>query len=135
MSGARRLTKDDILKGKERHEPVFVDDYGAEVVIRPLTDGELTEIFNLIGSVPLNPDGSPDITKMDVNKNFEALRLATSLGMVEPKLSLDEVGDMKFGVPEYIGTRVLELSGVTSPEEAKKKKPRDRGAREEPGGA
>jgi len=121
MSSARRLTKEDILKGKERYEPIFVDDYDAEVVIRPLTDGELTEIFNLIGSVPLNPDGSPDITKMDVNKNFEALRLATSQGMVEPKLTLEEVGDMKFGVPEYIGTRVLELSGVTSPEDAKKK--------------
>lgn len=121
MSSARRLTKEDILKGKERYEPIFVDDYDAEVVIRPLTDGELTEIFNLIGSVPLNPDGSPDITRMDVNKNFEALRLATSQGMVEPKLTLEEVGDMKFGVPEYIGTRVLELSGVTSPEDAKKK--------------
>jgi hypothetical protein len=121
MSRPRRLTKEDILKGKERHETVYVEDYEAEVVIRPLTDGELTEVFNLIGSVPLNPDGSPDVTRMDVNKNFEALRLAASMGLVEPALTLEDVRAMKFGVPEFIGTRVLEASGVTSQEDAKKK--------------
>jgi hypothetical protein len=121
MSRPRRLTKEDILKGRERHEAVYVEDYEAEVVIRPLTDGELTEVFNLIGSVPLNPDGTPDIAKMDVNKNFEALRLATSIGMVEPKLTLEEVRAMKFGVPEFIGTKILEVSGVTTPEDSKKK--------------
>jgi hypothetical protein len=121
MSRPRRLTKEDILKGRERHETVYVEDYEADVVIRPLTDGELTEVFNLIGSVPLNPDGSPDVSKMDVNKNFEALRLAASMGLVEPKLTLEDVRAMKFGVPEFIGTRVLEVSGVTSPEDAKKK--------------
>jgi len=121
MSATRRLTKEDILKGKERHEPLYVEEYQAEVVIRPLTDGELTEVFNLIGSIPLNPDGSPDVAKMDINKNFEALRLATAMGMVEPLLTQEEVRDMKFGVPEFIGTRVLQLSGVTSAEAAKKK--------------
>ena len=121
MSGARRLTKEDILKGKEKHEPLYIDEYDAEVVIRPLTDGELTQIFSLIGSVPLNEDGTPDISRMDATKNFEALRLATSLGMVEPSLTREEVADMKFGVPELIGTKVLEISGVTSTEEVKKK--------------
>lgn len=121
MSATRRLTKEDILKGKERHEPLYVEEYQAEVVIRPLTDGELTEVFNLIGSIPLNPDGSPDVARMDINKNFEALRLATAMGMVEPLLTREEVRDMKFGVPEFIGTRVLQLSGVTSAEAAKKK--------------
>jgi hypothetical protein len=54
-------------------------------------------------------------------KNFEALRLATSQALVEPKLTLEEVSEMKFGVPELIGTKVLEISGVTSTEEAEKK--------------
>ena len=121
MSESKRLTKEDILRGKDRHEPLYVEDYDAEVLIRPLTDGELTQIFSLIGSVPLNEDGNPDVGRMDITKNFEALRLAASLGMVEPALTTEEVADMKFGVPELIGTRVLELSGVTSSEEAKKK--------------
>jgi hypothetical protein len=121
MSESKRLTKEDILRGKDRHEPLYVEDYDAEVLIRPLTDGELTQIFSLIGSVPLNEDGNPDVGRMDITKNFEALRLAASLGMVEPALTKEEVADMKFGVPELIGTRVLELSGVTSSEDAKKK--------------
>jgi len=121
MNGKGRLTKEDILKGKEKREVLYVNEYDAEIVIRPLTDGELTEIFSLLGSVPLKEDGTPDFSKMDVTKNFEALRLAASLGLVEPKLTVNEVAEMKFGVPEFIGTKVLEISGVTSAEEAKKK--------------
>jgi hypothetical protein len=117
----RRLTKEDILKGKDKHEALYLKEYDAEVMIRPLTDGELTEVFALLGNVPLKEDGSVDTSKMDVTRNFEALRLAASLGLVEPKLTVEEVSEMKFGVPEYIGTKVLELSGVTSSEEAKKK--------------
>jgi len=117
----RRLTKEDILQGKERQEVLYVKEYEAEVVIRPLTDGELTEVFSFLGNVPLKEDGTPDISKMDVTKNFEALGLAASLGLVEPKLTGEEVSDMKFGVPEFIGTKVLEISGVTSSEEVKKK--------------
>ena len=121
MKRTKRLTKEDILQGKDRLEPIYLEEYDAEVVIRPLTDGELTKIFSLIGSVPLREDGTPDISKMDVNKNFEALRMAASRGLVEPNLTVDEVAEMKFGVPELIGTKVLEISGVTSSEEAKKK--------------
>jgi hypothetical protein len=91
------------------------------VVIRPLTDGELSRIFSIIGPVPLNPDGSPDLSRIEIDKNFEALRLATSIGLVEPHLEAKEVGEMKFGVPEFVGMKILEISGVAPPEEAKKK--------------
>ena len=56
----RKLTKEDILEGSRKRETVFVKEYGANVVIRPLTDGELSKIFSIIGPVPLNPDGTPD---------------------------------------------------------------------------
>jgi len=117
-----RLTKQAILKGAKLRQTLTVKDYeNAEVVIRPLTDGELSEIFGLIGNVPLNEDGTPDLSKIDVSKNLEALRMATSMGLVDPELSLEEVGCMKFGVPEFIGMKVLELSGVTEPAARKKK--------------
>lgn len=121
MSGKRKLTKADILRGKERHETLYLNEYEAEVLIRPLTDGELTEVFAFLGTVPLNDDCTPDMSKIDVARNFNALRFAASQGLVEPKLTVDEVAEMKFGVPELIGTKVLELSGVTAGEEAKKK--------------
>lgn len=38
MSGTRKLTKADILAGKDAREEVYVEDYDAHVVIRPLTD-------------------------------------------------------------------------------------------------
>jgi hypothetical protein len=117
----KKLTKEDILKGKEKHESLYLEAYGSEVAIRPLTDGELSEVFAIIGSVPLNDDGTPDPSKVDVIKNFRALRLVTSLGLLEPKLTVEEVADMKFGVPEFIGTRILEISGIASGAAVKKK--------------
>jgi hypothetical protein len=117
----KRLKKEDILKGKEQREILYLEDYDAEVEIRPLSDGELTEIFALLGSVQLREDGTPDTSAMDVTRNFQALRQAAALGLIEPQLTADEVAEMKFGVPELIGTKVLEISGVTSSEEAKKK--------------
>ncbi|MCD1294323.1 hypothetical protein CUJ83_04835 [Methanocella sp. CWC-04] len=117
----KKLTKEDVLKGKEMRETVHVDAYDADVVIRPLTDGELSEVFSIIGSVPLKDDGTPDTGKVDVTKNFRALRLATSMGLVEPRLTVEEVADMKFGVPEFIGTKVLEVSGIVPGVSAKKK--------------
>jgi hypothetical protein len=117
----RKLTKEEILKGKEKHETLHIDSYDADVLIRPLTDGELSQIFAVIGRIPLKDDGTPDIGKVDVIKNFDALRLTTSLGLVEPKLSVEEVSEMKFGVPEFIGTKILELSGIYPNTISKKK--------------
>ena len=117
----KKLTKEDILKGKDRKETVHIESYGADVVIRPLTDGELSQIFGIIGTIPLKNDGTPDVAKIDVVKNFEALRLAVSLGLIEPQLTNEEVGDMKFGVPEYLGTKILEMSGVAPAGQVKKK--------------
>lgn len=118
----RKLTKEDILQGSNRKEVLQLKDYdNAEVVIHPLTDGELSQIFSIIGPVPIAMDGTPDLSKVELDKNFEALRLAASLGLTEPKLALEEVAKMKFGVPEFIGMKVLEISGVMPPEVAKKK--------------
>ena len=117
-----RLTKQAILEGAKRTITLTLEEYkGADVVIRPLTDGELSKIFSIIGNVPLKKDGTPDLSKIDIHKNFEALRMATSMGLVEPKLTLKEVAGMKFGAPEYIGMKVLELSGVTGSEAQKKR--------------
>jgi hypothetical protein len=116
-----KLTKQAILEGTKARETVAIKEYGnAEVVIRPLTDGELTKIFSIIGNVPLKKDGSPDIGKVDIFRNFEALRMAASLGLEEPKLTIEEVANMKFSVPEYIGMKVLEISGVSGSQPQKK---------------
>jgi hypothetical protein len=120
----RKLTKDIILEGAGRRETLYIREYDAEVTIRPLTDGELSKIFSSIGSVPVKEDGTPDFSKIDISKNFEILRKAASEGLVEPKLTLQDLETMKFGVPEYIGMKVFEISGVVRSEEEAKKKVR-----------
>jgi len=120
----KKLTKEDILKGKNSRETLHVEAYDADVIIRPLTDGELSQVLAIIGSVPLTPDGRPDPSRVDVTKNFQALRLAVTLGMIEPHLAVGEVEEMKFGVPEFIGSKILELSGATTETMAKKKERR-----------
>ena len=119
----RKLTKQDILEGSNKKESVYVKEYNAEVIVRPLTDGEISKIFSLVGpSYPLDgPSASPD-EGIEIQKNFEALRLATSMGLVDPQLTLDEVSKMKFGVPEEIGSHILKISGIImSNDEIKKK--------------
>jgi hypothetical protein len=120
--GTPKLTKQVILEGTRVRSTITVKEYGADVVIRPLTDGELTKIFGVVGAIPLKADGTPDVAGMDVSKNFEALRLAAAMGMEEPKLTVDEVASMKFGVPEYVGMKVLELSGVSGEGASQKKR-------------
>ena len=118
----RRLTKADVLDGTMKRETLHVDEYDADVIIRPLSDGELSRVFGTIGNVSVGEDGTPNVGSIDISKNLEALRLATSIGLVEPSLSLDEVSKMKFGVPGYIGMKVLELSGISFTEEDLRKK-------------
>ncbi|RLF09471.1 MAG: hypothetical protein DRJ62_06665, partial [Thermoprotei archaeon] len=102
----RKLTKEDILKGKNRREVLHIEEYDADVVIRPLTDGELTEILSAMGNVRIKEDGSLDMSEVDLAKNIQALRLAASMGLVEPKLTVEELSEMMFGVPEFIGAKV-----------------------------
>ncbi|MDI9644574.1 MAG: hypothetical protein QFX35_05085 [Candidatus Verstraetearchaeota archaeon] len=116
-----RLTKQTILEGAEARATLHIKEYGADVEIRPLTDGELTKVFGVVGTISLKEDGTPDFSKVDLSKNFEALRLVVSMGMVDPKLTVEEVASMKFGVPEYIAMKVLEMSGVVGADTAKKK--------------
>jgi len=92
------------------------------VVVRPLTDGELSKVFGTIGSITVREDGSPDVETMDISKNLEALRTAASIGLVDPILNIEDISKMKFGVPEFIGMKVLEFSGVSFTEEDLRKK-------------
>ncbi len=110
---SRYLSKSDILLGKDQRETVFLDKYGKDAIIRPLTDGELTLVFELIGKVPLNEHGIPDLNLVDISTNLRALRKVASMGLVEPKLTEEEIGNMKFGVPGFLAKRILEMSGLT----------------------
>ena len=113
-----RLTKEDILEGTRKRITISLEEYdGKEVIVRPLSDSEVSKIISLIGPLSLseNEKKKDDMNlDIDIHKNLEALQLATEIGLVEPKLSKEEIQSMKFGVPERIGTIILENSGVSS---------------------
>ena len=110
-----KLTKEDILEGTRKRITVSLEEYdGKEVIVRPLSDSEVSKIISIIGPLSLseNEKKKDDMNlDIDIHKNIEALRLATEIGLVEPKLTKEEIQSMKFGVPEKIGTIILENSG------------------------
>ena len=70
-----RLTKQAILEGTKIRSTLTVKEYGgAEVIIRPITDGELSQILSVIGNIPLNKDGTPDFSKVDIQKRRNNLK-------------------------------------------------------------
>ena len=114
-----RLTKEDILEGTRKRITVSLEEYnGKEVIVRPLSDLEVSKIISIMGplSSSENEQNKENNVNLDIDlhKNIEALRLATEIGIVEPKLTKEEIQSMKFGVPEKIGTIILENSGVTT---------------------
>ena len=114
-----KLTKEDILDGTRKRITVSLEEYGGkEVIVRPLSDSEVSKIISIIGPLSLSENEKKKEDDMnlgiDIHKNIEALRLATEIGLVEPKLTKEEIQSMKFGVPERIGTIILENSGVSS---------------------
>lgn len=112
-SGGKFLTKADILLGKDKRVTIHLDQYGKDVIIRPLTDGELSRVFDVIGNVPLNEDGLPDLNMVDISTNLRALRMISAMGLVEPEMTEDEVGEMRFGTPGILAKHILEISGLT----------------------
>jgi len=106
------LTKEDILKGAQKREVVRLQGYDKDVLVRPLTDAELTEVFRVFGAVPVDESGFPRLDQVSVSDNLVAMRKIASVALVEPRLTEDDVGAMQFGVPAQIAQRVLEISGV-----------------------
>jgi len=106
------------LEGTRKRITISLEEYdGKEVIVRPLSDSEVSKIISLIAPLSLseNEKKKGDMNlDIDIHKNLEALQLATEIGLVEPKLTKEEIQSMKFGVPERIGTIILENSGVSS---------------------
>jgi hypothetical protein len=125
-NAVKRLSKQDILEGARRRETIHIQELDGDIVIRPLTFGELAKLSSTSG-VPMMPDGTPDLSKVDSNdmilKNFDFIKQVVTLGMVSEgsPITPEDVDKMPGGLPMIIAASILELSGWASPEIAKKK--------------
>lgn len=117
------LTREDILEGANKTITISLAEYNnAEVTLRPLNYSEISKILEMMGPIQLSPDGSPDPSKtVELHKNFEALRLAATMALVQPQLKQEDMSKMKFSAIARIGSAALEMSGLSSSEEIKKK--------------
>lgn len=113
MKNVSLLTKADILQGKEKRETFYIEKLDRKVVIRPLTDGEITTIFKEAGNVKIRDDGFLNFSELDISTNMRLLRVLASRALIDPKLNEEELAELPFGIPGLIAKRVLEISGVT----------------------
>jgi hypothetical protein len=130
----QKLTKDVILKGIQHREVLEVPKLGGSVTIRPLNDGELAEVRSValrglsdqairqitrIQQVGKAGDSDIDgLTGDDLmqaqsnNAQGEKIAAAYGLSCDGEKWSTEDVGRLPVGVPEYIASKVMALSGI-----------------------
>jgi hypothetical protein len=121
------LIRQDIVQGASKRVnldvKIVIDGrlVADKVIIRPLTYGELIPVLSKVEPLGMSPDGTLDASKAGLAKHLEAYGQAASLGLVEPKISLEELYRAEGMVPAFIGAKILEISGVAAPDAAKKK--------------
>jgi hypothetical protein len=67
----KRLTKEDILEGTRKRVNLAVKEYGREVVVRPLSDEEITQIISKI--TPGTPEEGSANPQIDLQKKFRSI--------------------------------------------------------------
>lgn len=116
-----KLTRDQLLQGKDLVEEFEVADLGGTVTIRPLTSREW---MNLSGARAKELERTEAIKKlprsnevkvdtqaiMDINFAFKCDLVA--LALVDPKLTKEDIGEMKISVVDAINTRIRIISGI-----------------------
>lgn len=131
-----RLTKADILKGSSQVKTKYFDKLGGEVSVRPLTEGEWSEIeamrgsgAKITGSPKFDKNGNFDIRSMqrdlqvEINsKDIQVLEFEAKAKAVAWGLSVngeewtpDEVRQLRpVGIVGEIAEFIFEISGVTN---------------------
>lgn len=126
-----RITKEMVLKGPRFREHVPVPELGedAELVIRPLTDGEFAEIQQIImADIPFAGADSLDKAELKITEVVEREKkakytaLAFALSVDGESWTPEDVGNLPPGVPDRLYKRLSEISGF--PFEAPQKRER-----------
>lgn len=125
----KRITKADVLQGKSKVVEVEVPELGGSIFIRPLTDGEYSQIqaltlqqLKLDGKASLEELRSHkiDLSSLDMAKMVEgqkrAERMTVAFAIVpaegEEPWTEEDVAALPAGVPERIAKKVYEITGI-----------------------
>lgn len=129
----RRLTRADLLAGRNRVEYVYFEELDGEIGLRPLTDGEFARVEAMKASGGLTLKARPGVVRgnraqvdtesmeMDINleqmtaKAYEADCQAVAYAMVDEKpWGMNEVRQLQPpGIVKKIAAEVYRISGAT----------------------
>lgn len=134
------LTKEQILKGNEYIEEKYIPELNGSIKIRPLKDDESKQVANQIikgikDVSKLNSKKTKELLKskeatdevddetlkslgaFDIGNLMEREAMsdymACSFGIIEPKVTIEDIKQFPQGVPKKIAKQIKELSGKT----------------------
>jgi len=121
MAEVKRLTKVELLKGKENVEYVYFQELDGELPLKPLTDGQWAQVRTVRFSGMTakgkpgskNPDMEFEIGKLR-EQAYEASVLAVSFAIADGETwTVDDVKSLKpAGIVEKIAKEVFRITGV-----------------------
>ena len=114
------INKNKLLAGKELTKNIIINEDGDEIIIRTLTNKEMAKIKEVqTEGVKVNDKGQVIADGKIVSRNTaNALNMVVLYGLVEPKLTLQEIEDMNPYDVEFIADKILKLTGL-KPENSK----------------
>lgn len=114
------INKNKLLAGKELTKNIIINTDGDEIIIRTLTNKQMAEIKEVqTEGVKVNDKGEVIADGKIVSRNTaNALNLVVFYGLVEPKLTLQEIESLNPYDAEYIADKILKLTGL-KPENSK----------------
>jgi len=118
----------DLILGKETVHDTYIEELNGTLPLRPLTDGEWSQVQNLqrkgmkLKTAPMEP-GKARTQKPEVGFEFDlqefsqaeyaADLLIVKFGVVIPGgLTDTDIKNMKAGAPAAIARKILEITGV-----------------------
>src|SRR5690606_33913782 len=129
--GVRRLSKSDLLQGRDQVHYVYFEELGGEIPLRPLTDGQWAQIQAikssggiLRGRPVMDADGDIDMSKTELaleidvakasEKDYEADALTVMYALADgSRWTLEDVKQLRpAGIVQKIAKKVREISGV-----------------------
>lgn len=114
------INKNKLLAGKELTKNIVINEDGDEIIIRTLTNKEMAKIKEVQSEgFIMNDRGEVKVDgKIAARNAANALNLVVLYGLLEPKLTLQEIEDMNPYDIEFIADKILKLTGL-KPENSK----------------
>lgn len=108
------INKNKLISGRELTKNIVINEDGDEIIIKTLNQKEMSKIKEVqTEGVKVNDKGEVIADGKIVSRNAaNALNMVVFYGLVEPKLTLQEIENMNPYDVEFIADKILKLTGL-----------------------